>query len=33
LGISLRTVIAHLHAGLEMKCFYLRWVSHTSIDP
>jgi hypothetical protein len=30
--ISPQTVIAHLHEGLGMKYFHLRWVLHTLID-
>jgi hypothetical protein len=33
LGISPQTVIAHLNEGLGMKCFHLRWVPQTLIDP
>jgi hypothetical protein len=33
LGISPQTVMVHLHEGLRMKCFHLRWVPHTLTDP
>jgi hypothetical protein len=32
LGISPQTAIAHLHEGLGMKCFHLRWIPHILID-
>jgi hypothetical protein len=33
MGISPHMVIAMLHKALGMKCFHLRWVPHTLIDP